>query len=77
MPKQMSIKEASQIAETIEKLKKAKKLSWIEACIEHCDESGMEYEVAGRIVKKNPMIKALIEQEAIELNTLKGNNDKS
>lgn len=73
-------KEISQIHTTknllieIEKVVAEKKLSYIDAVVYYCEITGLEVEVAGTLIKSNPKLKALIQEEAEDLHYLpKGN----
>lgn len=58
----------------IEKVVTEKKLSYIEAVVYYCEVTGLEVEVAGTLIKNNPKLKALIQEEAEDLHYLpKGN----
>lgn len=58
----------------IEKVVEEKKLSYIEAVVYYCEITGLEVEVAGTLIKNNPKLKALIQEEAEDLHYLpKGN----
>lgn len=56
----------SEFSETIEKIVSTKKLSYFDAIIYHCEQTGLEPEVAAKLV--SPVIKAKITKEAQELN---------
>lgn len=58
----------------IEKVVAEKNLSYIEAVVYYCEITGLEVEVAGTLIKNNPKLKALIQEEAEDLHYLpKGN----
>lgn len=54
----------------IEKVVVEKKLTYIEAVVYYCEETGLEVEVAGTLIKNNPKLKALIQEEAEDLHYL-------
>lgn len=54
----------------IEKVVGEKKLSYIDAVVYYCEVTGLEVEVAGTLIKNNPKLKALIQDEAEDLHYL-------
>ena len=41
---------------------------YIDAIVEYCDKNSLEIEVAGEIIRRSPILKAKIYEEAEELN---------
>lgn len=54
----------------IEKIVQNKKISYIEAVVYYCEATGLEVEVAGTLIKSNPKLKAVIQEEAEDLHFL-------
>ncbi len=52
----------------IEQRVKSQNVSYMEAILDYCTETGLEPEIAGTLV--NPILKAKLEQEAMELRFL-------
>lgn len=57
-------------SQQIEKLVKAKKVSYMEAVELWCDQNGKDIIVGADLVKKSPVIKSKIQVEAEDLNLL-------
>lgn len=54
----------------IERVVTEKRLTYIEAVVYYCEETGLEVEVAGTLIKNNPKLRALIQEEAEDLHYL-------
>ena len=57
--------------EDIEKLRKDKKLEYIDAVIYWCEKNNVEVEFAASIIKKDAVFKAKVQVEGENLNILK------
>lgn len=67
--------EVSVFSETIENLVSTKNISYFDAILLHCDQTGMEPEIAAKLI--SPTIKARIAKEARELHFLQPETTKT
>lgn len=54
----------------IENIVRERKIEYMDAVVLYCEETGLEIEVAGQLVRSSPKMKALIQNEAENLNYL-------
>lgn len=59
------------VSDTIQKLVIENNISYIDACVLYCEQSGLEIEYVGEILEKNQHIKFKIQKEAEDLHYLK------
>lgn len=60
----------SSFIEEVELLRRRGNINWIDAVIGYCENNDVDIEAVGSLIKKNPKLRAAIEQEAEELNFL-------
>jgi hypothetical protein len=61
----------SSFVEDIEKMCRVKKIDYIDAVVHWCEVNKVEIESVASIIKKDPVFKSKIQQEAENLNILK------
>jgi hypothetical protein len=52
----------------IETIRSVDKIDYMEAIVAYCDKNSIEIEVVANYIKKNPVLKARVQQEAENLN---------
>jgi hypothetical protein len=52
----------------IELIRRVDKIDYMEAIVAYCDKNSIEIEVVANYIKKNPVLKARVQQEAENLN---------
>ena len=60
--------EIDEFSSTIESLRKRKNISYMDAIVDYCQTSGLEVEIAAKLINSN--LKGRIKQEAEELHFL-------
>lgn len=68
--KKINLEQLLLIGSEIEKIVEEANTDYMDACIEYCKTHDVEIEAIGEIIKKNPKIKAKIQEEAESLNFL-------
>jgi DNA gyrase/topoisomerase IV subunit A len=63
------IENSNDFSMKIEEIVKEKKIPYIDALVDYCDKSGMEIEIAAKLI--NSKIKECIHYEASQLNLMK------
>lgn len=64
------VKSIKDFQREIEAIVQERKVDYMDAVIMYCEETGLEVEVAGQLVRSSPKMKALIQNEAETLNYL-------
>lgn len=59
-----------EFSKEIEELVKHKKMEYIDAVVYFCEKNGVDIETAASLIKNNAKLKALIQDEAEQLNYL-------
>lgn len=62
---------SNSFAQDIEKLCRTKKLEYIDAVVHWCETNKVEVEFVAGLIKKDPVFKSKIQEEAENLNILK------
>ena len=68
--KKINLEQLLLIGSEIERIVEEANTDYIDACIEYCKINDVEIEAIGEIIKKNPKIKAKLQEEAESLHFL-------
>jgi hypothetical protein len=66
-----SVESSSNFSQSIERIVKEKRVTYMEAVLLYAEENQMEVETAAKLVKMNSTIKGKVQLEAEDLNCLK------